>query len=247
MKLDDLSNLELWQRYSTQKNKDIRNLLILRYIDVVKKIVYMILPTYSRYTEYEELISYGILGLINAVERFDIKRDVKFETYASIRIRGEIIDQIRKQDWAPSNVRSNIKKIEIAHKTLQEELQREPTESELSEHLGISVDVIRKNLEDYHVFNILYLDEMFSENTNCDIDSGESYVGYDIEQNELKDELISFIDSLKDKEKLVISMYYYEEMTLKEIALVLGVTESRVCQIHSKAISRLREKLESKI
>jgi len=247
MKLEELSNQELWQKYSKQKDNDVRNLLIVGYIGIVKKIVHMILPTYSRLAEYEELISYGILGLINAVERFDIKKDVKFETYASIRIRGEIIDQIRKQDWAPTNVRANIKKIENAYKLLQTEFQREPTDIEVSDYLGISVDVIRKNLGDNHVFNLLYLDEMFAESGSCDIDSGETLVGYDLEKKEMKDELISFIDSLKDKERLVISLYYYEEMTLKEIAIVLGVTESRVCQIHSKAISRLREKLEVNI
>lgn len=238
----------LWRRYKETKNQDLRNELVLNYIYLVKRIVNRLFPKYKNHSEYDDLISCGVLGLMDAIDKFDLSKDVKFETYASLRIRGEIIDQLRKQDPVPVNIRAKLKKIENAYEELEREFGRSPTEEEVSEFAGMSVKEMNKTLEETHCFNIMSLDEMIAETVNVSesVKSDED-IESNIDKKELKNVLVNSIMGLTEKERLVISLYYYEELTLKEIAMVLGLTESRISQIHSKVLMKLRNSIKSYI
>jgi RNA polymerase sigma factor for flagellar operon FliA len=237
---------ELWSKYSQDKSIETKNELVLHYIYLVKSIVFRMLPTYEGYSNYDDLLSCGVLGLIDAINKYDIKRDVKFEYYASLRIRGEIIDHIRKQDWAPSSLRRKIQAIGNAYCELEKSLSREPTDVEVAEYMDMEEDDLQKIIEKTHMFNVVHFEEMLTEDFslgNTIQDKGETPEER-LESKEMKEILGKLIDSLPEKEKLVVTLYYYEEMTLKEIAGILGVSESRTSQIHSKVILKLRTKLQ---
>lgn len=235
----------LWEAFFATRSVEARNGLLVRYAPLVKIIVNRLVPTYGRHTEYDDLINNGVIGLMDAIEKFDPGRMVKFETYASLRIRGEIIDHMRRQDWAPVSLRKKIKTVSYAMETLEERLGRPATEEELAGFLGMDVPDLLKTLEATQSLNILYLEELKAGN-----DSGREFsdgsgdtVSARYEQKEMKEILANLIESLPEKEKLVITLYYYEEMTMKEISATLGVTEPRVSQIHSKVLAKLRAKL----
>ena len=235
----------LWHEYFNKKTIELKNQLVLSYIGLVRRIVFRMLPTYEGHSNFDDMLSNGILGLMDAVEKFDMKRNVKFEHYAAMRIKGEIIDQIRRQDWAPSSLRRKIKSITNAFSELEGTLFREPTEAEVAEHLKMEEADVKKTIQKAHMFNIVHFEEILSKDTffvNGITDEGEN-VEAQIEKKEMKEILGGVIDALPEKEKLVITLYYYEEMTLKEIADIIGVSESRVSQIHSKVILKLRSKL----
>lgn len=237
---------ELWEKYFQNKTLELKNELVLSYVYLVKKIVLRMMPTYEGYNNYDDMVSNGIFGLMDAVEKYDLSRNVKFEHYAAMRIKGEIIDQIRKQDWAPSSLRRKIKSITNAYNELENKLFRTPTDKEVAEHLGMKEEDLYKVMEKSHTFNIVHFEEMLSENSysiNSVPDRRES-TEQNIEKKEMKVILGEMIDALPEKEKLVISLYYYEELTLKEIANVIGVSESRISQIHSKVILKLRSKIK---
>jgi len=236
---------KLWQDYFNKKTIELKNQLVLSYINLVKKIVFRMLPTYEGHSNFDDMLSNGVLGLMDAVEKYDIKRNVKFEHYASMRIKGEIIDQIRKQDWAPSSLRRKIKSISNAYSELESRFFRSPTDAEVARYLQMDESSIQKTLQKAHTFNIVHFEEILSRDSffmNGISDKGET-VEAQIEKKEMKKILGDMIDSLPDKEKLVITLYYFEEMTLKEIAEIIGVSESRVSQIHSKVILKLRTKI----
>lgn len=236
---------ELWEKFSATRDFDVRNELVMSYIHLVKRMVNRIFPKYKYYNEYDDLISCGVLGLIDAVNRFDVSRDIKFETYANLRIRGEIIDHMRKQDPIPSNIRAKLKKIEAAYEELEHKYGRYVTEKEVARYIGISEREVQKILEDSYFFNILYLDEMFEKsNINDILKSGEDIEEECIKQY-IRDALAYEIERLPEKERLVINLYYFEELTLKEIALILNLTESRISQIHSKVLVKLRGKIKN--
>jgi RNA polymerase sigma factor for flagellar operon FliA len=235
----------LWHEYFNKKTIELKNQLVLSYTGLVKKIVLRMLPTYEGHSNFDDMLSNGILGLMDAVEKFDMKRNVKFEHYASMRIKGEIIDQIRRQDWAPSSLRRKIKSITNAFSELEARLFREPTEAEVAIYLKMEEADVKKTIQKAHMFNIVHFEEILSRDTffvSGITDEGVT-VEEQIEKKEMKKILGGVIDSLPEKEKLVITLYYYEEMTLKEIAEIIGVSESRVSQIHSKVIVKLRSKL----
>lgn len=237
---------ELWQKYFQNKTLELKNELVLHYVYLVKKIVLRMMPTYEGYSNFDDMVSNGIFGLMDAVEKYDINKNVKFEHYATMRIKGEIIDQIRKQDWAPSSLRRKIKSITTAYSDLENILFRVPTDKEVADHLGISEQELHKVMKKSYMFNVVHFEEMLSENSysiNSVPDRSES-TEQKIESKEMNVILGEMIDALPEKEKLVISLYYYEEMTLKEIASVIGVSESRISQIHSKVILKLRTKLK---
>jgi RNA polymerase sigma factor FliA len=236
---------ELWGKYLAARSIENRNELLIHYAYLVKIIVNRLVPTYGKHSEYDDLINNGVIGLIDAVERFDPKRQVKFETYASLRIRGEIIDHMRRQDWAPVSLRKKIKAVANAMRELEETLLRPPTEEELASHLGLDVQDLLKTLESSQSLNILYIEELTDGR-----DSGSSLMASEgdvvtrhYEKQEMKEIIASLIESLPDNERLVVTLYYFEEMTMKEIAQTLGVTEPRVSQIHSKVLTKLRGKL----
>jgi RNA polymerase sigma factor for flagellar operon FliA len=246
MAADEARAKELWGRYTKDSSLENKNELIVHYVYLVRNIVYRLLPIYKGYSNFDDLLSCGIIGLIDAIGRFSVNRDVRFEYYASMRIKGEIIDHMRKQDWAPSSLRRKIQMIENTYDELEKTLFREPTETEVAEHLDMDIAKINKIMEKAHMFNVLHFEEMLSEDYSLEHivqDKGET-PEEQFANKEMKRILGDMIDALPEKERIAITLYYYEEMTLKEIAGVLNVSESRVSQIHSKVIMKLRKKME---
>jgi RNA polymerase sigma factor for flagellar operon FliA len=199
-----------------------------------------------------DLISYGLGGLIFAIERFDLSREIKFETYAITRIRGAIIDELRSLDWVPRSVRARAREIERVNMKLEAKLQRAPTDEEMASELKVEVSEFHDALLQISNSTIVALDELW----NVSDSSGDQVSLLDtipdhgapdpeavVDQGELRDRIADAIAALPEREKLVIALYYYENLTLREIGEVLGVTESRVSQLHTKAVLRLRSKL----
>ncbi len=199
-----------------------------------------------------DLISYGLGGLISAIERFDLAREIKFETYAIPRIRGAIIDELRSLDWVPRSVRARARAIERANAKLEHRFQRAPTDEEMSVELEISVDEFQESLIQISNSTIAALDELWtvSDASGDQVSLLDTIQDPDapdpesiIDATELKDRVADAIARLPEREKLVIALYYYENLTLREIGEVLGVTESRISQLHTKAVLRLRSRL----
>jgi RNA polymerase sigma factor for flagellar operon FliA len=245
-KADAAQTERLWVEFSKTRCLEIRNELVMKYVPLVKGIALRLVPTYRKHVDFDDLMSSGLLGLMDAIDKFDLSKDVKFETYASLRIKGEIIDQIRKQDWAPISLRQKIKKVEECFEALESSTGRTPTEAEVADKLSMKTDDVKKTLDEAHTFNLIALDEMLVDRVAGDSLAAPSDESPEkrLEEKELKEVLIQTIESLSEKEKQVVSMYYYDELTLKEIGLVLGVTESRVSQIHSKALLVLKGKMK---
>lgn len=232
-------------------DKEKRDEFIMKYAPLVKNIVERIsarLP--SHLMVKEDLINVGVIGLISSIEKFDKKRNVKFETYASFRIRGAVLDELRARDWMPRSTRNKHSKLEESFSSLQKMLGRPPDEEEMCRYLNISLEKYHKVLDEAKGITLLSSEDLPP-------DYRETYKHYDfledIEQknpfsflatNELKGILKKAIDALPEKERLVLSLYYYEELTMKEIGRVVNLTESRVCQLHTQAIFRLRGSLK---
>ena len=235
----------LWKDFSGSRSLELRNQLVLYYVHLVKSIVLRMVPTYRKYVDFDDLMSCGLIGLMDAIDKFDLKKEVKFETYATLRIKGEIIDQIRKQDWAPISLRQKIKKIEEGFEHLELEHGRAATESEVAEYVSMNVEDVKKTLDESHTFNLICLDEILVDRVRSEelLASREGSPEDSYEAGEMKEVLAQYVDALPEKERLVVSMYYNDELTLKEIGAVIGVTESRVSQIHSKALMTLRTKM----
>jgi RNA polymerase sigma factor for flagellar operon FliA len=238
---------KLWQEYSHKRTTETREKIILEYAPLVK-IVAGRLSMYLGYNvEYEDLVGYGIFGLIDAIDKFDYEKGIKFETYASLRIRGSILDQIRKMDWIPRSLRQKQKKIDMAVIKLETEHGRPTNDKEIAMELGISDDEFISWQGQANISNIISLDEFievggergFESVKNNTFETPEEV----LEKSELKRMLEESLESLSDKEKKVILLYYYEEMTLKEISSILEVSESRISQLHTKALKRMKEKL----
>jgi RNA polymerase sigma factor for flagellar operon FliA len=199
-----------------------------------------------------DLISYGLGGLISAIGRFDLAREIKFETYAIPRIRGAIIDELRLMDWVPRSVRSRAREFERTNMKLEARLQRAPSDEEMASELGITVEDFQDALLKISGSTIVALDELWtvSDSTGDKVslldtlpDRGAPDPQAMVDQGELRDRIAEGIAALPEREKLVVALYYYENLTLREIGEVLGVTESRVSQLHTKAVLRLRSKL----
>ena len=237
----------LWDDFAATRSLKARNELVLQYVHLVKSIVCRMMPTYRKHVDFDDLMSCGMLGLMDAIDKFDRDKEVKFETYASMRIRGEIIDQIRKQDWAPISLRQKIKRVEEGYHMLEGRLGRSVSEQEVADFIKMDVSSVKKTLEEAHTFNLVCLDEVLvdrikSEEINL---SADETTEERVEAEEVKNILAQYIESLPEKERLVVTLYYFEEMTLKEIGLTLGVSESRVSQIHSKALQGLRTRMNA--
>ncbi|MEA4831982.1 MAG: FliA/WhiG family RNA polymerase sigma factor [Oscillospiraceae bacterium] len=238
----------VWQRYEATKDIGLRNEILMSYLYIITcNIKKMQSITKSR-DDLEDMTNQGVLELISCIERYDWKRGIQFDSYASIRVRGSIIDYIRKKDWIPRDTRKRVKQLEEEYNALENKLGRQPSDVELAERLGISEAEINKIRYESMTFNVMAFEELLADNdmTLLDItenDDAQSPDGMLIEE-ELKEKLAGYIDELGEKEKTVISLYYYDELKLKEIAFVMGLTISRVSQIHSKAVSKLREKMQ---
>lgn len=252
---DDPSDEErrmLWRRYKDHDDPVARDRLILTYAPLVKYVAGRMSSALPAHVEETDLISYGLLGLIGAVKRFEPDRQVKFETYAVARIKGAIIDELRSLDWVPRSVRARARSIERTMAELENKLQRVPTEEELAAALGMELPELQAALTQIHNSSVVALDEMWNVNSGGEplslidtiSDSSTSDPLDHLGVTELRDTLADAIARLPEREKIVIALYYYDNLTLREIGEVLGVTESRVSQLHTKAILRLKGRLQ---
>jgi RNA polymerase sigma factor for flagellar operon FliA len=245
--MDEVGRANLWKDYARLGSADLREKLILEYAPLVKVVAGRLSMYLGYNVEYDDLVGYGIFGLIDAIDKYDHTKQNKFETYASLRIRGEILDQIRKMDWIPRTVRQKQKQIDAAMKEFEAEHGRQATDEELAALLGISSDEYVDWQTQLNVTNVISLNEFMESGSDVPSGRGASshYMQPDeaYEEQELKQVLIESLDILTEKERRVIELYYYEELTLKEIALVLEVSESRVSQLHTKALSRMKTKM----
>ncbi len=203
---------------------------------------------YLGYTvDYDDLVSYGIFGLIDAIDKFDFDKNIKFETYASLRIRGSILDQIRKMDWIPRSVRQKQKQIESAVVSLEKEKGVNYTDRDIAERLGISIDEYRNWEGQTNISNIASLDEFMEQGTDGSVKEfrNTTYIEPEesIDSDEVKKMIMEALELLTEKEKKVVLLYYYEDLTLKEVAKVLNVSESRISQLHSKALEKMKKHL----
>ena len=241
-----------WRRYKRDGDQRAREKLIVAYSPLVKYVAGRLASGLPAHVEEADLVSYGLLGLMNAVERFEIEREIKFETYAITRIRGAIIDELRSQDWVPRSVRSRAREIERANAKLENQLQRAPTDEEMAAALGISLEEFQESLLAISTSTVAALDELWtvSDASGDQVslldtlhDPGAPDPSRAVDESELKDRVADAIARLPEREKLVVALYYYENLTLREIGEVLGVTESRVSQLHTKAVLRLRSRM----
>ncbi len=244
----EVDTRSIWLEYRRTNDKVLRDKLIVMYSPLVKYVAGRLGSGLPAHVDEGDLVSYGLLGLIGAIERFDLDRDIKFETYAIARIRGAIIDELRALDWVPRSVRSRAREIERAIAGLEAKLGRAPTDEEISAKVGISVEELEDSLTDIARSSIAALDELWSTSGEGDqvslldtLEDPESIRPAEaLDETELREILGDAIARLPEREKLVITLYYYEELTLREIGEVLGVTESRISQLHTKAILRLK-------
>lgn len=238
---------KIWENYIKNPTAEMREQIILEYAPLVKIVAGRLSMYLGGNVEYDDLVSYGIFGLIDAIDKFDMDKDVKFETYASLRIRGSILDQIRKMDWIPRTVRQKQKRIDEAIKNLEVRTGMNPTDEMLAQELGVSQEELLGWQSQLKVTNVVSLNEFVESGTEPVMDaSGNSHFVQPesaIEEEELKKMLTDSLELLTEKEKKVILLYYYEDLTLKEISKVLEVSESRVSQLHTKALQKMRKKM----
>jgi len=239
----------LWDVFKSTGDIEAKNEILLNYGYLVKWIVRRMMPKYNNYNEYDDLVSCGMLGLIDAVDKFELKHEVKFETYAVSRIRGEILDYMRSQDWASPSLRKKISAITSAYETYESQNPGRPVDQDVADSLGMPVGQVHKILGQSHMFNLVnFEDALGSGNQDVEIRSLDENAPEDeLLEKEKKELLAEVIDALPEKERMVITLYYYEGLLLKEIAEILQVTESRVSQIHSKVLAKIRTKLEKSI
>jgi len=242
---------ELWRDYKEGGTSDARERLILHYSPLVKFVAGRVAAGLPQNIEQADLVSYGIFGLIDAIDKFDPERGFKFETYAISRIKGAIIDELRSIDWVPRSIRSKARSIERAYSKLENELQRTPGDDEVADELEMTESELAQTLSQISFVGLVALDELLTVGGER---SGSSTLGDTVadrahdpvaafELGEMKHVLADAINRMPDRERLVLTLYYYEALTLSEIGDVLGVTESRVCQIHTKAILQLRSRM----
>ena len=246
--MDEAGKNKLWNDYHRTKSQELREKLILEYAPLVKLVAGRLSMYLGFNVEYDDLVGYGIFGLIDAIDKFDLMKDVKFETYASVRIRGAILDQIRKMDWIPRTIRQKQKKIEAAIHDIERELGHPASDNEIAAKLGISEDEYINWQNQMKVTGVVSLNEFMEQGSDVPEDTNNLASSFDkpeeaLEKEELKKMLAESLQLLTDKEKKVILLYYYEELTLKEISNVLEVSESRVSQLHTRALQKMREKL----
>lgn len=242
---------QLWRDYRRTGDRQLRDRLILTYAPLVKYVAGRLGSGLPAHVDDEDLVSYGLLGLIGAIERFDPEREIKFETYAIGRIKGAIIDELRSLDWVPRSVRARAREIERAIGELEGKLARAPTDEEIAAKLGLSEEELDEALAEIGRTSIAALDELWTVSAGGDqislIDTIEDEAGPSptaaLDETETREAIADAVSRLPEREKLVVTLYYYEELTLREIGEVLGVTESRVSQLHTKAVLRLKSRL----
>lgn len=247
MKMTDKE--KLWESYRKNPSPSIREQIILEYAPLVKVVAGRLSMYLGYNVEYDDLVGYGIFGLIDAIDKYDFKKDVKFETYASLRIRGSILDQIRKMDWIPRTVRQKQKKLDEAVKQVEMRTGKNASEEEIAREIGITEDELSVWQSQLKITNIVSLNEYVEQGSEpvMDAHNNSHFIQPEeqVAEDELKKVLKDTLELLTEKERRVIELYYYEELTLKEISKVLEVTESRISQLHTKALLKMRKKMGS--
>lgn len=250
-KLDSKTSEELLAEYKKTKDQRIKQELVLRYIYIVKNIAIQMRGVYISFAQVDDIINEGVLALMSSIEKYDIEKNVKFETYISKRIRGLIIDIARRQDWVPRSVRKSAKDIDNATNILFSELGRFPTDKEIADYLHISLEKYQEDLGKTNLFNLLSLEMLLEDsggnrksnqllNTNPDFMPEQH-----LESSEFELALKKGLETLRKNEQMVVSLYYRKELSMKEIASILGLSEPRISQIHANAIRKLKIYMEN--
>lgn len=236
--------------YRQGGDAELRNKLVMHYSYIAKSVAVQMRGITGGYAQVEDVVNEGILTLMDCLDKYTPEKGMKFENYAYMRVRNANIDFVRKQDWVPRRVRRAAREMSDAYNLLSTRLMREPTGRELAEHLGVSEETVAKNLADTSAGAVLSFEDMLAGALPGAVEAASIVGGGEAElpeqglmQDELRGELIQAIEALTEKERLVVSLYYYEHLKLHEIAEIMGVTESRVSQTHSKAIMRMRSRL----
>ena len=247
--MDETGRKKLLEEYASSKSPELREKLILEYAPLVKVVAGRLSMYLGYNVEYEDLVSYGIFGLIDAIDKFDYMKEVKFETYASLRIRGAILDQIRKMDWIPRTIRQKQKKIDAVIKEIELNTGKSATDEDIALALGITGDEYLEWQSQMKITGLVSLNEYMEQGSDVSQDFGRNTAArFDspeesIEKSELAKVLGETLELLTEKERKVITLYYYEELTLKEISNILEVSESRISQLHTRALQKMKEKM----
>ncbi len=247
----DANLVQLWSEYKQGGEAHLREQLILHYAPLVRYVAGRVGVGLPASVEQGDLVSYGIFGLIDAIDKYDLTRAIKFETYAINRIRGAIIDELRSIDWVPRSVRTKARDVERAIAVLEARLQRTPTEVEIADELGLDIGELRKVFSQVSFVHVAALDEMLGSSERGDgstlgeriEDERTDSPGDALDDEETRHLLARVIHTLPEREQIVVTLYYYEGLTLAEIGLCLGVTESRICQLHTKAMMAMRSRM----
>ena len=247
--MDEAGRKKLWEEYAKAKSPEIREKIILEYAPLVKVVAGRLSMYLGYNVEYEDLVSYGIFGLIDAIDKFDFLKDVKFDTYASLRIRGAILDQIRKMDWIPRTIRQKQKKIDAVIRDIEARYGRSATDEEVSSGLGITEEEYLDWQSQMKITNVVSLNEFLEQGSEVPNEASQSRSSqFDspeevLERDELKKMLTESLELLTEKERKVVLLYYYEDLTLKEISNILEVSESRISQLHTRALQKMRNRM----
>lgn len=249
--IDNMTEDELWREYRKTGDADIRNTLVTQYAPLVKYVAGKVSIGLPNHVEYDDLVGYGVFGLLDAVAKYDPDKHVKFKTYAVTRIRGAIFDELRSIDWVPRSVRQKSRKLEESVRTLESSLGRAASDQEIAVEMGITMKELDNTLMKVSAASLLSLNDMrYSSDDSMPTSIGDtikspqsSHPDVVAEKEEMKNVIVSAIQELPENEKKVLILYYFEDLTLREIGEVIEVTESRISQLHTKAIIRLRAKL----
>lgn len=234
----------LFVKYQESRDIGLRNELVLTYMNIVKYVCVSLRNVYSKYGDLDDLLNEGVIALISAIDTFDLGRGVKFETYANLKIKGAVIDYVRRQDWIPRQVRKFSRDLDDAYNYLYTELGRHPTNQEIADFLGVTKEKLAKAMASVAGAITLSFEELLYEDNFSDAAITGDEPDRALFEREMKGVMAAAIAELKPKEQQVITLYYYEKLRFSDIAKVLSVTESRVCQIHSKSIMLLKRKLQ---
>jgi len=240
---------EVLQNYQQTGDAELRNQLILHYSYIAKSVAVQMRGITGNYAQVEDIVNEGIITLMDCLDKYTPQKGMKFENYAYMRIRNANIDFVRKQDWVPRRVRRTAREVSDAYNALSTELMREPTNKELADYMGVDEGQISKHLAEMNFGAVVSFEELLqsampgAEPAGLPGDDGDSLPERGLMQQELRQQLIAAIDSLTEKERTVVSLYYYEHLKLNEIAKIMGVSESRISQTHSKAILKMKQRL----
>ena len=238
---------KLWETYAKNRDQAAKEKLIVHYSPMIKYVVGRMNIYVGNALDFDDLISYGVFGLIDAIDKFDYHKGVKFETYASLRIRGAVLDGLRQLDWVPRTARQKNRQLEEVYAQLESELGREPTSEDLAAKLGLTPDEVDEEIKKSALLSLISFDDYLEtnhESAKKELSGDAADLPESIyDQKELREILAAAIENLTEKERMVVTLYYFEELTLKEISQIMSVSESRVSQIHSKAMLKMRTRL----